>query len=107
MKSTGHLLGIEVNVVLVKLYKYSEKIDFTELAYLGPVKASKNRFWKEVFDSWNSLKELHLPRYPGDVLSTSFQYSMDNSILKPAKFCVFCMLCTMNVNIFPLNIIFV
>jgi hypothetical protein len=26
----------------VKLYKYSEKIDFTELAYLGPVKASKN-----------------------------------------------------------------
>ena len=28
----------------VKLYKYSEKIDFTELAYLGPVKASKNIF---------------------------------------------------------------
>ena len=55
----------------VKLYKYSEKIDFTELAYLGPVKASKNKFWKEVFDSWNNLKELHLPRYPGDVLSTS------------------------------------
>jgi hypothetical protein len=27
--------------------------------------------------------------------------------LKPAKFCVFCMLCTMKVNIFPLNIIFV
>jgi hypothetical protein len=46
------------------LYKYSEKIDFTELAYLGPVKASKNKFWKEVFDSWNNLKELHLPRYP-------------------------------------------
>ena len=55
----------------VKLYKYSEQIDFTELAYLGPVKASKNKFWKEVFDSWNNLKELHLPRYPGDVLSTS------------------------------------
>ena len=55
----------------VKLYKYSEKNDFTELAYLGPVKASKNKFWKEVFDSWNNLKELHLPRYTGDVLSTS------------------------------------
>jgi hypothetical protein len=52
----------------VKLYKYSETIDFTELAYLGPVKASKNKFWKEVFDSWNNLKELHLLRYPGDVL---------------------------------------
>jgi hypothetical protein len=50
------------------MYKYSEKIDFTELAYLGPVKASKNKFWKEVFDSWNNLKDLHLPRYPGDVL---------------------------------------
>jgi len=24
---------------------------------------------------------------------------MDNSILKPAKFCAFCMLCTMKVNI--------
>jgi hypothetical protein len=55
----------------VKLYKYSEKIDFTELAYLGPVKASKNKFWKEVFDYWNNLKELHLPRYTGDILSTS------------------------------------
>lgn len=55
----------------VKLYKYSEKVNFTELAYLGSVKASKNKFWKEVFVSWNNLKELHLPRYPGDVLSTS------------------------------------
>jgi hypothetical protein len=41
------------------LYKYSEKIDFTELAYLGPVEASTNKFWKEVFDFWNNLKELH------------------------------------------------
>ena len=48
----------------VKLYKYNEQIDFTELTYLGPVKASKNKFWEEVFDSWNILKELHLPRYP-------------------------------------------
>jgi hypothetical protein len=45
-------------VTWIKLYKYSEKIDFTELAYLGPVKASKNKFWKEVFDSWNNLKEI-------------------------------------------------
>ena len=37
--------------------------------------------------------------------SVCSQYSMDNSILKPAKVCVFCMLCTMKVNIFPLNII--
>jgi hypothetical protein len=55
----------------VKLYKYSEKKDCTELAYRGPVEASKNVFWKEVFDSWNNTKELHLPRYPGDVLLTS------------------------------------
>ena len=30
----------------VKLYKYSEKIYFTELVYLGPVKASKINFGK-------------------------------------------------------------
>ena len=53
------------------MYKYSEQVDFTDLANLGPVKASKNKFWKEVFDSWNNLKELHLPLYLGDGLSTS------------------------------------
>jgi hypothetical protein len=35
----------------VKLYKYSEKIDFTELAYLGPVKASTNKLWLRTEDS--------------------------------------------------------
>ena len=39
--------------------------------------------------------------------SVCSQYSMDNSLLKPAKFCVFCMPYTMKENIFPLNIIFV
>ena len=53
------------------MYKYSEQVDFTDLANLGPVKASTNKFWKEVFDSWNNLKELHLPLYLGDGLSTS------------------------------------
>ena len=55
----------------VKLFKSTEKIDFTELTYFGYDKVSKNKFWKEVFDAWNKLKECQKPQYFGDVLCSS------------------------------------
>ena len=46
------------NSKLVKLFLFSENLNFLEMQFLGPYKKLNNPFWKEVFDAWQDLQNV-------------------------------------------------